>query len=151
MRLLLGGLLLLALFGGAALWQRSWTSAARSERDAARTGGTAIGDGWSRVVVGRPSGGEPYVGPVEKGSAVPPVREQVPPGPTRALSPQPADTEITVQSGQSLSKICQEHYGTARLAVIEAVARYNHLADPDTLREGQKLRLPHLESLLEKH
>ena len=55
--------------------------------------------------------------------------------------------ELVVQQGQSLSAICQSHYGTARQDVVAALARFNGVADANRLREGMKLRLPPLERL----
>jgi nucleoid-associated protein YgaU len=57
---------------------------------------------------------------------------------------------VIVQAGQSLSAICREHYGTARAEVVAAVSRFNQLADPDSLREGQPLDLPPLDQLIGK-
>ncbi len=61
-RILLGILLLLCLAALAGLIQARWADGVRTERDAlmrARGARTAAGDGWSRVVVGRPSGAAP--------------------------------------------------------------------------------------------
>lgn len=68
MRLLLGALLLGALFAAAWFWQRSFTSAARTERELLRgrpaSAEEAPAEGevgaWGRVTVGRPSGAEPF-------------------------------------------------------------------------------------------
>jgi hypothetical protein len=57
---------------------------------------------------------------------------------------------VVVLPGQNLSTICRGHYGTARVEVVEAVARHNRLANSDSLREGQTLDLPPLEQLLPK-
>jgi len=56
---------------------------------------------------------------------------------------------ITVQAGQTLSAICRDRYGSARLELVLAVARHNHLAGPDGIREGQEIRLPAKETLRE--
>lgn len=154
MRLLLGGLLLVVLFLAATVWQRSWTSAARSERSAARGEPSAVAsdlpEGWSRVVIGRPSGAEPFGGPRPPDSAAEPAPQA--PAPPTATPPLPhvQSTEVVVQPGQSLSTICRGRYGTARVEVVEAVARHNRLANPDSVREGQTLDLPPLEQLLPK-
>jgi len=57
---------------------------------------------------------------------------------------------VIVQPGQNLSTICRARYGTARVEVVEAVARHNRLANADSIREGQKLDLPPLEQLVPK-
>lgn len=62
MRILLGILLLLCLAALAGLIQARWADGVRSERDAlmrARGARTSADDGWSRVIVGRPSGAAP--------------------------------------------------------------------------------------------
>lgn len=74
------------------------------------------------------------------------------PGPEAATqSPQASsgrEFQLIVQRGQQLAEICRKHYGTSRSEVVQALARYNHMPDADHLREGQKLLLPPLESLL---
>ncbi|MBK7877975.1 MAG: LysM peptidoglycan-binding domain-containing protein [Planctomycetes bacterium] len=52
-----------------------------------------------------------------------------------------------MRRGQTLSAICQSHYKTARPSVVDAVARHNKLSDPASLREGQRILLPPLDSL----
>ena len=49
--------------------------------------------------------------------------------------------------GQSLSTICAAHYGTSRIEIVQALARYNHIERVDAIREGQKLRIPPLDAL----
>lgn len=175
MRLLLGTLFLATLFLAASLWQRHWTSAARSEREARisrieprEAPETAVrqdlGEGWSRVVLGRPGGGEAYrvsartqpaqahSDPVEPrvGSTAPtPVASSTASSAQASAGTAMAKTErVIVRPGQSLSRICREHYGTARVDVVEAVAGHNRLASPDLLRAGEELDLPPLEELL---
>ena len=172
MRLLFGALVLLTLFSAAALWQRSWTRERRSHREPFPTSangpisGTEAA-GWSRVVLGRPSGGEPYGGATVAASESP---AQEHPGdhaqpsihaarggsqetPLPSPPPGPAESEkeavVLVRSGQTLSEICRERYGSAPLELVLAVARYNQLAGPDEIREGQEIRLPALESVRE--
>lgn len=168
MRLLLGGLLLLALFAGAALWQSRWTAAARSSRDLARQADGDTG-GWSKVIVGRPSGDEPVGGAAEvlegepaNGSmdaadpgAVPANRAEVDakiatPAPREAAAGTQATgaTRHVVRKGETLSDIARSRYGTARREVVDALARHNRLADANALREGQEILLPSLETLL---
>jgi hypothetical protein len=181
-RLLLGALILLTCFAAAALWQRSWTSASRSSREPfpttpERRGPAPPGDGWSRVVLGRPSGGEPYSGGDEHASGggelnsrggepvsgsseaapqVPPSPEPQQPSPPSLPKP-PAndpgvpevDAVVIVQPGQTLSGICRERYGTAGHDLVLALARYNDLAGPDEIREGQRILLPSQDKLVE--
>ena len=45
-----------------------------------------------------------------------------------------------VRSGESLTSICRRYYGDASL--LEELARFNDLANPDMLREGRRLRIP---------
>lgn len=176
MRLLFGILILLTLFSAAALWQRSWTNEARSSREpfpnsVQEPGSAAEANGWSRVVVGRPSGGEPYEGRMDSvqgsptqdghgaqadGPIQPAQRDsrgtEVPsPAPTPAPAPaQPEkDVVITVKAGQTLSEICRDRYGSSRVELVLALARYNHMAGPDEIREGQELLIPSLDSLRE--
>jgi nucleoid-associated protein YgaU len=103
---------------------------------------TELPPGWGSVVLGAPSG------------ALPPAAEPRAPAPApnpapapEAPPPQARSFELTVSPGQSLSTICKEHYGTASVALVGALARFNGLASPDALRAGQKLELPPLEKL----
>jgi phage tail protein X len=52
-----------------------------------------------------------------------------------------------VGAGETLSTICQEHYGTARPEVVAAVARANRIEKIDRIRAGTKLLLPVLTGL----
>ncbi len=161
MRLLLGVLLLLTVFAAAAIWQRSWTSAARAQRDEARGPASAsdLGPGWSRVIVGRPSGDEPPESSAG-GPEGPPrsPRNAAPPGgdPRQGSPPSPqpdADAGVVrhrVQKGESLSAICSARYHSARRELVDAVARFNGLANADDVREGRELLLPPEEKLLER-
>ena len=47
-----------------------------------------------------------------------------------------------IQSGDVLGEICTGHYGTARRALVQAVAEYNGLGSADDIREGDLLYLP---------
>ncbi len=139
MRLWLAAAILLALLGlVVALQRRAATEAAPQEP------APALPPGWGSVVLGAPSGAEP------------PVAEEPTPTPTPAPTPAPAPTpeppaarefELTVSPGQSLSTICKQHYGTASVALVEALARFNQLESANAVRAGQKLRLPPLETL----
>lgn len=57
------------------------------------------------------------------------------------------DLELVVRSGQTLSEIAQDHYGTSRPSLVLALARYNGLEDPDRVRVGATIRLPDRERL----
>ena len=167
MRILLGWLLLLSLAALAGLIQARWTDGVREERDAlmrsrgARTSAAEEDDGWSQVVIGRPSGEDPFDmewPPVDEGE-VPgpewtdepqPYADWVDPGddPARVLPP-PPDPEpapqvwqVTIQSGMVLSRLCAKAYGRGTPSIVEAVARYNELEDPDDLRVGDVVLLP---------
>ncbi|MBK7643416.1 MAG: LysM peptidoglycan-binding domain-containing protein [Planctomycetes bacterium] len=108
--------------------------------------------GWGSVVLGAPSGAEIPVPEATPPAAVaqapaapsaPGVQPQVPP-PT---APAAREFELVVSPGQSLSVICKEHYGTAAVKLVEALARFNGLPSADALRSGVKLRLPPIEDL----
>ena len=45
-----------------------------------------------------------------------------------------------MQAGQTLSKICEAHYGTSSRGLVAALARYNGLANADALSVGDRLR-----------
>ena len=123
----------------------------------------ASADGWSRVVLGRPSGGVPHGSNAEdalESDARENLQAAAPDGAHPAAAPgtkipskdPPAaelDAEVTVQAGQTLSEICRERYGTASLDLVQAVARYNHLTGPDAIREGQRILLPATEKMRE--
>ena len=50
----------------------------------------------------------------------------------------------TVQSGDTLGKIAQEHYGSAGKYTVIFEANQPMLSDPDKIYPGQKLRIPPL-------
>ena len=52
------------------------------------------------------------------------------------------DIAYEVQPRDTLGVICLEHYGTSKPKLVEAVARYNGLASPDSIRAGRVLLLP---------
>jgi nucleoid-associated protein YgaU len=132
-KLWLTGALLLVLFAlGLALLRHGSPESAPPEPAA------DLPPGWGSVVLGAPSG------------AVPPIAEPPAPAPAPVPAPEPPaarEFELVVSPGQSLSTICKEHYGTASVALVEALARFNQLKSPDAVRAGQKLRLPPLETL----
>lgn len=148
MRALLGILVLGGLFLAAAAWQRSHTRVLREQRRSEYglpenvEQGRADGE-WSLLVLGRPSGAPPLVD--GSGPAAPGPGEGADDGAAAADAPEPEyapDARYEVLSGDHLGGICQRHYGTARPALVEAVARYNALASPDAIRAGSILLLP---------
>ena len=158
MRALLWILVLALAFTAAWAWQERHLERLRAQRGAAaevaegRLGETESGllpEGWAVVTIGAPSGANPIPRPepVEPSDA----RDE----PAPSAEPEPwapeelADFELTVQPGQTLSGIAQARYGTAGRRVVQALAEYNGLADPDSLRAGARLRLPPAELLLE--
>jgi hypothetical protein len=61
---------------------------------------------------------------------------------TPPIANEPADLEVVVGPGMSLSKIAAEQYGSANKALVDALARYNGLASADALQAGVTLKLP---------
>ncbi|MCY3000847.1 MAG: LysM domain-containing protein [Planctomycetota bacterium] len=140
-------------FGLAAMWQskRSAEHAAARELAArAQAGQVAVSEsgllepGEASIVIGRPAGIEmPQRGPETGGAAGEP--QPAPPA-TTPPAPEP-DFTVTVEPGQSLSKIAREHYGTAPIELVRSLARYNGLPDENAIRAGQALKLPPIEAL----
>jgi nucleoid-associated protein YgaU len=147
-------------------------AAAIRDGELADTPSGEVRAGWAVVTVGRPSGKSrpPPVEPVpepETGMAGEFADELDANGvaPTDLDLPQPTpddgaatqgqekenwtqDYELIVEPGQSLSKIAAAHYGSGPAPLVEALARYNGMSDPDQLAAGQRLRLPPLDLLL---
>lgn len=149
MRALIGLVVLGTLFVMAASWQSRMTSELRrdrSQRYNVADDSVPGQEGWSRLVLGRPSGADPLL-VVE---SVAPTTTFSPRAVPRPVTPDPepapryrGDRVHRVRSNEVLGKICQEHYDVRPLeAVVEAVATYNELASPDDIREGQELLLP---------
>ena len=65
-------------------------------------------------------------------------------GAPAAGAPEAASTFYTVKSGDTLSKIAQEHYGAASKYNIIFEANQPMLSDPDKIFPGQQLRIPAL-------
>jgi nucleoid-associated protein YgaU len=61
-----------------------------------------------------------------------------------AIAPQAESNFYTVQAGDTLGKIAQEHYGAANKYTAIFEANQPMLSDPDKIYPGQKLRLPQL-------
>jgi len=145
-RALLGVLLLGGLFLLAATWQRGQTArlrAERSQRYGVPAAGGSLRDGWSTLVLGGASGAPPLARPEAPG----PAAEEPPPEEDEPPIPYQPDYRYEVQPGDVLGTICKLHYGTARLRLVRAVARYNELPSPDAIRAGQVLLLPDPELL----
>ena len=121
--------------------------------------------GWGRIVLGRPSGAEPTPRPEpiessdpqsETAPSDPPGSEDSPtdePGEPTAPNPVPskwpADQELIVRPGQSLSKIIAGAYDRSTPELVTKLATYNGMENADKLRVGQKLLIPSKDKLLE--
>ncbi len=158
MRALLLALVLAGLFLCAVIGQQRWTQQLLRTRDLAlghpgETAPVPPGEDWSLLIVGRPSGTDPLPYP-ERGWASPAVlEEESAPGNPLAgeADPDPfsqAETGVApdfvyrIQHGDTLGAICQGHYGSARSALLESVAKHNGLSSRDAIREGSLLYLP---------
>lgn len=160
MRTLILLLVLASGFGLAALWQswhvdelraqqrRAWELA---DGEFAETESGRLEEGWAAVVVGTPSGAEPVPLETESEPALEAalleleLEDQLAP-PTEA--PVLGDFEMEVQPGQTLSGIAHAHYGTAPTALVQALADYNGIGDPNALRAGAWVLLPERERLI---
>ncbi len=139
--------------------QERWSAERREERDAAyaRPSDEALPEGFSRAVVGRPSGAPAVDVPPAMRAQRSPAADGLDagrPDSERQHSdgddPKQGDglRRYVVADGDSLSKICVAVYGTARKEVVDAVARVNGLADPGAIRVGQHLVLPPIADLM---
>jgi len=149
-------LLLASGFGLAALWQSRHVNELRADQRAAweqsdgevaETESGMLAEGWAAVIVGAPSGADPLL--VEsllesRAPSFPP--DEVPDGDFEEATPL-GDFEMEVQPGQTLSGIAEAHYGTASNRLVQALAAYNEIEDPNTLRSGAWVLLPELERL----
>lgn len=149
MRALIGLVVLGTLFVMAASWQSRMTSELRKDRSRRYNvaDDSASGEeGWSRLVLGRPSGADPLLIPEPQAPVAIFSPQVAPPPATPDPTPSPRfrrDRVHRVRPNEVLGKICQEHYEERPLAaVVEAVATYNDLASPNDIREGQELLLP---------
>jgi hypothetical protein len=149
-------LVLLTLCAALWAWNVRITDRAREERERIKQGRASSTDlpelpeGWGRAVVGEASGAplvDPPPGPVTPPTADPRKSPEPAPDPKRPPSPPPVRTEHVVAAGESLSKICQNHYGTAHPDVVAALARANGIAKIDQVRAGTKIVLPPLAEL----
>ena len=64
------------------------------------------------------------------------------PEPPRAAPSQPQARTYVVQSGDSLSKIAQRHYGNANEWPKIFEANRDQIKDPDLIHPGQTLKIP---------
>lgn len=115
--------------------------------------------GAATLLLGRPSGQPPRPRPVvaaprspesdaaegEDSSAEAPPESAPQPVPDPLLLP--PDFEVVVAKGLTLGEISATYYGTSRPRYVQALAAYNGLSDPNKLRLGQKLRVPHRDKL----
>ena len=136
--IVLGSLLILA-----GEWQSRNAGTAGVPRETPRGPGAVVAeaeDGWSLLVLGRPSGAEPLRRPEPTRTVDEPTGTVSPPTPLPVI---PSDTRYVVQPNDVLGVICQTHYDVRPLSsVIEAVAAYNDLPSVDSIRSGDVLLLP---------
>lgn len=153
MKLFLGLALLIGGFALVLVWRESTIDASLSKAPAASADDPAT-PGWAEIRVGRFSGAPVSDGVPPTGSPAP-VTSPAPSAPAQVSVKSAPQTppkeerefEVTVQRGQTLSEICRAHYRTARVKLVEALAKHNGLRDAGDLREGTKLRLPPIETL----
>lgn len=143
MRIVLGVLVLIGLFLGAAWLRHSFTTEARSASERAWGSGelklAPIEEGWGRALVGVQSGVAPAA--QEEVRAAP--RVTPPPQQPQQAKPAPAALPThVVQAGENLGRICAQIYGTSDKRLVQAVAKANGLSSPDAIRVGQTLVLP---------
>jgi len=141
-KLWLGATLLLACLALAVSLLRR--EAAPVAAPAHATPASELPPGWGSVVLGAPSGA---IAPAAAPEAAAPVPAPTPAPLPEAKPLEAREFELTVSPGQSLSTICKEHYGTASVALVEALARFNGMKSADALRSGQQLKLPPLATL----
>ena len=73
----------------------------------------------------------------------PPAADASAPAAAQAESEPAAESNFyTVQSGDTLGKIAQQHYGAANKYTVIFAANQPMLTDPDKIYPGQKLRIP---------
>jgi hypothetical protein len=142
MRIVLGVLVLIGLFLGAAWLRHSFTTEARSASERAWGSGelklAPIEEGWGRAIVGVQSGVAPAA--AEEVRPTPPAA--APLAPKTEPKPKPAQATHVVQPGENLGRICAQVYGTSDKRLVEAVAKANGLTSPNAIRVGQTLVLP---------
>lgn len=143
MRIVLGVLVLIGLFLGAAWLRHSFTTEARSASERAWGSGelklAPIEEGWGRAIVGVQSGVAPAAA-----AEVRPTPPAAAPKTEPKTEPEakPAQATHVVQPGENLGRICAQVYGTSDKRLVEAVAKANGLTSPNAIRVGQTLVLP---------
>jgi len=145
----------------AASWQNRMTSKLRGDR-AQRyniaSDSVAGQEGWSRLILGRPSGADPLPlpepSPEDQVLASGAGNEAPGSSPTGRVQPRPEsapgagpryrpDELHVVQPNEVLSTICQKHYEVRPLhLLVERVATYNDLKSANDIHIGDELRLP---------
>jgi hypothetical protein len=142
MRIVLGVLVLIGLFLGAAWLRHSFTTEARSASERAWGSGelklAPIEEGWGRAIVGVQSG----VAPAAPEEVRPTPPSAAPLAPKAEPKAKPAQATHVVQPGENLGRICAQVYGTSDKRLVEAVAKANGLTSPNAIRVGQTLVLP---------
>ena len=101
-------------------------------------------------MLGTPSGATSIAPDISAPKEIVPSDPTIPPS-APAQPPLPTlqeDRELVIAPGDSLSRICEQHYGTSRQSVVEALARYNGLGSPNRIRTGAILLLPDFDRLL---
>ncbi len=78
--------------------------------------------------------------PITAEGAPSPTPTQVEPVDEPVVVTPASERTYEVRSGESLSNICQQAYGTASLTA--ALAAHNGISDPDSIRAGTVLRVP---------
>jgi phage tail protein X len=163
-RIALWLLVLVTVCAALLLWNERVSVQARAERAALREAATRAEDGsptgdeargFGHVIVGEKSGApllEPEPPPAAPHGA-PPAAD--PRNAHKDAPPKPASSEdasreahYVVAPGESLSTICQRHYGSSRPDVVAAVAHANKLEKADQIRAGMKIVLPAGSALL---
>ncbi len=150
MKLFLGLALLIGGFALVLVWRERTIDASLTKSPVSSPVDPAT-PGWAEIRVGRFSGAPPAdaaTPPVSPAAAMPTTPSGSPPPAAAPTTPEEQrEFEVTVQHGQTLSEICRAHYKTARVKLVEALAKHNGLRDAGALREGTKLRLPPIETL----
>lgn len=156
MRVLVGWLLLFGLVAAMAWITAEKRMSAREHRAQITSELAPEAPGIpARVLIGAPSGAEPFgssrktVGRAERRFvSTEPVPEPV------QTEPSPKIFKLVVRPGNALSTICQKFYteeDRPPLAeLVEAVASWNQLTSPDSLKVGQNLELPPMELLFKE-
>ena len=112
------------------LWERFTQGGVAQRPDTIDIAPDELDEGWIRIRVGGR--------PIE--TAEPQESPDIP-----ALGG--SDFVLVVQPSQTLRRIALEHYRRADAELLDALARYNELEDPDDLLAGSQLRLPELSRL----